>query len=162
MIVPFSTLPGTARIWVYQSSKELTADDVRLINDIMKEFVTSWTAHQADLKAGFEVFHNRFLVIGVDENHNNASGCSVDKKVNVIKKLGEQLATDFFNRLQVAYLENDNIRVADMHQVIERIVRNEIHPETIMFNNLVSTKDQFLHDWKIPVSESWLQQLVVK
>ena len=160
MLVPFNTLPDTARLWVYQASRPLTIDELKGIETQASNFIESWTAHQAGLRAGFQVLYNRFVIIAVDENYNDASGCSIDKKVNFIKQVGEELKIDFFNRLQIAYLHNDAIQIAGMHELAGLIKSGSLSDETIMFNNLVSTIEELNNKWKVPVRQSWLQQLV--
>ena len=161
MLVQFNTLPGTSRIWIYQSSKELTESDQNLIRNEIEPFIQSWTAHQADLKAGFEILYNRFLIIAVDENHNDASGCSIDKKVNFVKQLGDKINSDFLNRLQIAYLDKEILHVADMHTLINQISKGILGSDTLIFNNLISTIEEFRTAWKIPAGQSWLKQLFI-
>ena len=160
MLVPFDTLPDTARLWIYQASRPLTDDELIVFNAQVNGFIQSWTAHQAGLRGGYQVLYNRFVMIAVDENYNDASGCSIDKKVNFIKQVGDNLKIDFFNRLQIAYLVNDEFQIAGMHELAGLIKNGTLSDETIMFNNLVSTIGEFKENWKLPVRKSWLQQLV--
>ena len=160
MLVPFNQLPDTARVWVYQSSRAFNEDEVKLIRKDSESFIESWTAHQANLKAGVEVFHNRFVVIAVDENYNDASGCSIDKKVNFMKQLGSQLQTDFFNRMEIAFIDHGVIKTESMHNLVKIMKNGKLDNDTIIFNNLVSTKAELNSSWKIPASTSWLHQMV--
>ena len=161
MLVTFETLPVTARIWIYQSIRKLTADEISNTIQTTENFLQNWTAHQADLKAGVQILFNHFIIIGVDENYNDASGCSIDKKVNFMKQVGNMLQVDLFNRMQVAYIENDLIQFTGMHELAGRIKIGELPHDVIMFNNLVATKKEFESDWKVAVRNSWMQQLVI-
>ncbi len=160
MLVSFSLLPDTARIWIYQSSRPMTASEVALATELTEKFIGNWTAHEAGLKGGVQVLLNHFIVIGVDENYNDASGCSIDKKVNFIKQLGAELQIDFFNRMQITYLDNETVKLTGMHDLAKAIQSGSISDETIMFNNLVTTIGEFHQNWKVPVRNSWLHQLV--
>ena len=160
MLVPFNTLPATARIWIYQSPRPLTENEIAFTRDAAEKFIQSWTAHEAGLKGGFEIFLNHFIVIAVDEDYNDASGCSIDKKVNFMKQFGTELKIDFFNRMQIAYLENDAVKFMNMHDFTGKIKSGQLSDDIIMFNNLVATMSEFHQNWKIPVRNSWLQQLV--
>jgi len=160
MLVSFNTLPATSRIWIYQSSRALTDAEVTQCLEVTSNFIHNWTAHQAGLKGGVEILFNHFVIIGVDENYNDASGCSIDKKVNFIKQLGTELQIDFFNRMQIAYLDNENVKLAGMHDFASRIKSGELSDDTIMFNNLVTTLNELQLNWKIPVRNSWMQQMV--
>src|SRR6187399_3043794 len=107
MLVSFNTLPPTARIWVYQSSRPMTDNEVSQSREVTEKFIENWTAHDARLKGGVEILFNHFIIIGVDENYNDASGCSIDKKVNFVKQLGAEFQIDFFNRMQIAYIDHE-------------------------------------------------------
>jgi len=161
MLVSYEILPVTARIWIYQTSRKLTAAEITNTIQATENFLQNWTAHQADLKAGVQVLFNHFIIIGVDDNYNDASGCSIDKKVNFMKQLGSTLQVDLFNRMQVAYIEKDTIQFAGMHELAGRIKIGELPHDVIMFNNLVATKQEFESGWKVPVRNSWMQQLVI-
>ena len=160
MLVPFDTLPDTARIWIYQSSKPLTGAQVAHSKQVTESFIQNWTAHEAGLKGGVQILFNRFIIIGVDENYNDASGCSIDKKVNFMKQLGADLETDFFNRMQVAFIANETLQLAGMHEIAGLIKSGKLSDETLMFNNLVTKKGDLTEYWQIPVRNSWMQQLI--
>ena len=160
MLVSFSDLPGTSRVWVYQSSRQLSDEEVGNIQHAAENFIGSWTAHQAGLKAGVLIAHHFFIVIGVDENYNDASGCSIDKKVNFIKQLGADLSVDFFDRMKIAYLENNEVKTMPVHQLTDAVKSGRMDPHTIIFNNLVTHKSEFLDKWNTPIEESWISQLI--
>jgi len=78
MLVPFDTLPDSARIWIYQANRTFTDAEMAEIRTDLEAFLTQWTAHGADLKAGYELPYSRFIVLGLDQTHAGASGCSID------------------------------------------------------------------------------------
>lgn len=160
MLVPFNTIPEDARVWVYQSDRRFDDNESKQCLLQTEKFINDWTAHQANLKAGVQVLFNRFIVIAVDSNYNEASGCSIDKKVNFIKQLGVQLNADFFNRMKIAYIDGDLIQVSDMHEFAEQVKTGKLSDQTIMFNNLITTVKEFNESWKIQVKNSWMHQLV--
>ncbi len=161
MLVHFNTLTDDSRVWIYQSARILTDQEVQQCLTQTENFINDWTAHQADLKAGVQVLYNHFIVIAVDRNYNEASGCSIDKKVNFVKQLGASIHADFFNRMLIAYLDGENITLTDMHQFAEAVKSGKLTNDTIMFNNLVTTIKEYHEGWKTPVKNSWMQQLVV-
>ncbi|MBL0340479.1 MAG: hypothetical protein IPP71_05865 [Bacteroidetes bacterium] len=90
MYVEFDTLPGSSKVWIYQASGLMNDQQVETIFNEAKVFIETWTAHQAELKASVAMFLNLFLVIAVDESFNDASGCSIDKKVHFVKHLEQK------------------------------------------------------------------------
>ena len=66
MIVEFSSLPQTARIWIYQCNRSFTLDEIQEISNKLQTFLEGWTAHGANLNAAYEIRYKRFMVIGLD------------------------------------------------------------------------------------------------
>jgi hypothetical protein len=160
MLTQFDNLPGTARIWIYQSSRLLSDAEADMLLHEASRFIENWTAHQANLKGGATVVKNRFLIFGVDENYNDASGCSIDKKVNFVKEIGKKLEIDFFDRMRIAFEEDKEIKTEIMHSFTDKIRNGEISTDTKIYNNLIQTKSDLQHKWLVPVKESWLQQMI--
>ena len=52
MITTFTELPDSARIWIYQSNRNFTEEELKEINDLLTQFLTEWTAHGAALRSG--------------------------------------------------------------------------------------------------------------
>jgi len=85
MLVDFNTLPDTARVWIYQANRSFTEDELAAVKIKLDNFIKEWTAHGADLKAGYDIKYKRFITIGLDQNLNTASGCSIDASVRFIQ-----------------------------------------------------------------------------
>ena len=84
MYVPFDRLPDEARVWIYATNRHLSDKEVIAIEQELIAFLTQWTAHQQALEASFSIPYNNFIVIGLNENKNLASGCSIDASVFIL------------------------------------------------------------------------------
>jgi hypothetical protein len=91
-----------------------------------------------------------------DETHTTVGGCSTDSSVRFVKELGQKFNVDFFNRTNLAFLINDKIQVIPMSQLHYALDNYFINPDTLYFNNLVSTKEQLENNWIVPVKNSWI------
>jgi len=161
MLVGFESLQQNSRVWIYQSSRLLSNVDQDIISARLADFIHSWTAHQAGLKGAFEIRYNLFLIIAVDQDYNNASGCSIDKKVNFIKELGKDLNIDFFDRLQIAYKdEAGDIHTAHMSSIKELFSSGVINENTKVFNNLITTVKDLSDNWEVAIGNSWLGKIL--
>ena len=119
MKVDFKTLPHNSRLWVYQSNRDLIENEIKIINDQLSTFIDSWQAHGKDLKASFEIKYNRFVVIAVDEISQNATGCSIDDSVRILRKIENQIGVDFFDRMSILFKDGDLIKSASMKEFKE-------------------------------------------
>lgn len=153
-----SDLLPDSRIWIYQSSREFTADETQQINQLAKEFVNNWAAHGAPLMAAAEILYNRFLIIGVNENQASASGCSIDKSVGLVKKIEVDFNTNLLDRMLIAYRQGGQIKACKLTQISALLAKSEITLNTVIFNNLVSTKKDWDENWQIALKDSWIMQ----
>ncbi|MBU2915844.1 hypothetical protein [Reichenbachiella agariperforans] len=158
MIVPFDQLPDNARVWIYQADRILNTEDVQTITEESNRFLEGWAAHGAALKSSFKILHNKFLIVSVDESFNQASGCSIDASVGLVKTLEQKLKLSFFNRSQVCFIINDEVFESTITEIKSLIQEGKINRETLTFNNLVPTIKGLQEDWVVPAEDSWLKR----
>lgn len=156
MFVDFEEMPAHARVWVYQASHMLDKKTQKVILDNLTTFIESWDAHGKGLKGSAILLYNLFLIIAVDEAHNQASGCSVDKSVHYLKELGTHLNVDFFDRSKQAFVQNGAIVLEHFRNLKTHISAGMIEKETLTFNNAVTTVGEMQSDWHVPAGKSWL------
>ena len=162
MYIPFSDLDFEARVWVYQANRELSKEEAGIITETLKSALDLWEAHGKPLTASGKVFEHRFVVIGVDERDELPSGCSIDKSVHWLQQIGSQMNIDFFDR-SLAYLDHHNVVQTIPVPKIKQAVSDEIiTPSTIIFDNQVATKAQWMKRWKTSASNSWLSRYFLK
>ena len=155
MTVQFSSLPQTARIWIYQCNRSFTLDEIQEISNKLQNFLEGWTAHGADLKAAFEIRYKRFVVIGLDQNQQLASGCSIDASVHFIQQLETVFKVDLLDKLNVSYKQGDHIAYKPLKEFKKMVKDKAVSKNTIVFNHLVQTKAEYLDFWEVPAAESW-------
>jgi hypothetical protein len=145
-----------SKVWVYQSSRLFTLSEALEIESLLSKFSSEWRSHGEDVYAYCNLFFGRFVVLMADETHTTVGGCSTDSSVRLIKELGEKFNVDFFNRTSLAFLINDKIQIIPMAQLPYALENYFINPDTLYFNNLVSTKQQLENNWIVPVKDSWI------
>ena len=150
MFVPYSEIAESSRVWIYQSDRILTDQEVVFVKQRLLEFCNNWKAHQAHLKSSYQVLHNRFIILLVDEQQLDASGCSIDASVALLKSLEKDYNLDLFNRTIVAYEEEQNIFTMPLLS-FKKLVK----ADTIVFNNLVTDKSGLENDWRVVAKDSW-------
>lgn len=149
------TLEDHARIWIYQADRVLNSEEISKIEETMKHFIQSWSAHGAALTAESAVVNSQFVLLAVDEEKALASGCSIDKSVHLMKALGQELGIDFFDRMQTAFIQNGEVKVVGLHQFWAMRKAGLVNEETLVFDNLVKTVGEFRKRWQVPFGQSW-------
>ena len=155
MFLPPSQLSPESRIWVYQSDRELTSDEEKFIGEKTIAFLQQWTAHNNELKASYEIRYNRFLVIMVDESHNATGGCSIDKCLHLIQQFEKAMNLSFLNRLLIAYKLDGKIQTISKSKFEEQLHNGVLNENTIVFNNLITSKGELDNAWEVPLEKSW-------
>jgi hypothetical protein len=148
-----------SRVWIYQSDRELYDDEVKQLHEILNKFVSEWTAHNHQLKAKAEIRYNRFLILIVDESQAGASGCSIDKSVNFIKRLEQEFGINLLDRFNLAYREGEKVLSAPRDEFEDLLRSGKINSNTIVYNNLVQNLEQLETKWEVPFKDSWHNQL---
>ncbi len=122
---------------------------------LLGAFLTQWTAHGADLKAGYELPYGRFIVIGLDQSMNSASGCSIDASVHFIQDLEQKFQVQLLDKMNVSYKQGEYIAYKPLKDFKKMAKERAVSKNTIVFNNLVASKQEFLENWEVPASDSW-------
>ncbi|WP_373056267.1 ABC transporter ATPase [Zunongwangia sp. H14] len=155
MLVPFNTLPDSSRVWIYQSNRPFTEEELQEITPKLERFIKQWTAHGAELKASFEIKYRRFIILALDQQVNAASGCSIDASVHFIQQLEKEYEVDLLDKMNVSYKQGEFIAYKNLSDFRKMAKEKAVSSKTIVFNNLVNNKAEYLSDWEIPASESW-------
>ncbi|TLF42274.1 ABC transporter ATPase [Maribacter aurantiacus] len=160
MLADFNTLPDSSRVWIYQANRSFTERELNEIQDDLTLFLENWTAHGKDLKAGFEIKYNRFLVIALDQSGQAATGCSIDASVHFIQHLEKKYQVELLDKMNVSFKQGGFIAYKNLLDFKAMAKQKAISRNTIVFNNLVATKGEYMEHWEVPASESWHARFV--
>lgn len=155
MLINFQELSETSRVWIYQSNRSFSETELEEISQKISQFLTFWTAHGADLNAGFEIRYKRFIVIGLDQNLQSATGCSIDASVHFIQQLEQEYSVDLMDKMNVSYKQGDFVAYKSLKDFKTMAKNRAVSKKTVVFNNLVQNKAEYLEHWEVPASESW-------
>ena len=149
------------RIWIYTISHALPGDQLAQLKQRCQDFVSSWTAHEVSLDASFDVYKNRLLIFKVNEANYNASGCSIDKQLRLVKELEQQFSVELLNRLLVAYEQNGEVAVVKASGISDLLRNGTISEHTLVFDNTITTSQELAGSWKKPLKDTYLSKYLV-
>lgn len=155
MLVDFNTLPEESRIWIYQANRSFTPDEIEEIERKLDLFIENWTAHGSDLNAGYLIKYKRFIIIGLNQNLNKATGCSIDASVHFIQQLENDYNVDLMDKMNVSYKQGEYVAYKSLVDFKKMAKDKAVSKNTIVFNNLVTNIAEFKESWEVPASESW-------
>jgi len=143
------------RIWIYQSNRELSEQEVALAENKLHGFTEQWKAHGKELAARAEVRYNRFVILFLNEDLEAASGCSIDSSVRFLKAIEDELGIDLFDRMQTAYFKGDLVKAVSRIELENLLAAGEVNEDTLVFDNTVQNSKELAERWIVPMKDSW-------
>jgi hypothetical protein len=155
MYVPFDNLPEESRIWIYQSNRKFSDEEVSEIEKLLEEFLNNWSAHGSALEASFTIKYNRFIIIAINQEVHQATGCSIDSSVAFIQSLEQKYSVDLLDKMNVSFKQGEFITYKPLLDFKKLAKDRSVSENTIVFNNLVNTIAEMKESWEVPASDSW-------
>jgi hypothetical protein len=155
MHVPFENLPVESKIWIYQSNRRFTDDELGEIDAELLSFVGSWAAHGTGLEASYVLKYNRFIILAVNQETQMATGCSIDKSVSFIQEIEKKYAVDLLDKMNVTFKLGEHIAHKTLIDFKKMAKDKAVSENTIVFNNLVNSIEEWSDNWEVPAKESW-------
>jgi hypothetical protein len=155
MFVPFENLPPESKIWIYQSNRRFTDDELGVIESELKSFVESWQSHGTSLEASYLLKYNRFIILAVNQEIQMATGCSIDKSVAFIQEIEQKYQVDLLDKMNVTFKLGEHIAHKPLIDFKKMAKEHAVSENTIVFNNLVNTIEEWNENWEVPARESW-------
>lgn len=155
MYVPFENLPLESKIWIYQSNRKFSDEEIAEIENDLKLFINSWAAHGTSLEASYLIKYNRFIILAVNQEVQNTTGCSIDSSVQFIQNLEQKYKVDLLDKMNVTFKVGEHIAHKSLIDFKKMAKEKAVTANTIVFNNLVNTIEDFNENWEVPADESW-------
>jgi hypothetical protein len=133
--VRFDSLPDSARVWCFAAEPEPGPRETARLLNAMQAFLEGWTAHRAELVAAFDWWHQRFLLVGLDESQVGASGCSIDALMGRLAALETELGIRLTDSAPVWYRDDeDQIRSVARDEFRRLSEKGLVGPDTRVFD----------------------------
>ena len=155
MYVPFENLPPESKVWIYQSNRKFTEEEWSAIETDLKTFVDSWAAHGTSLEASFQLKYNRFIILAVNQEVQNTTGCSIDSSVQFIQSLEQKYEVDLLDKMNVTFKLGEHVAHKTLIDFKKMAKDKAVTENTIVFNNLVNTIEDWNDNWEVPAGDSW-------
>lgn len=141
----FPELPDNSRIWLYLAERKLDSTELHFVEEKLQEFLITWNAHGKILNCNGAIILSQYLILSVNEEIESASGCSIDSSVRFVKTLEKELNVDFFNRMNVLSIINENeTKTSNYFEAI--------NDKILFLNPLVQNLGELRENWIIKTS----------
>ena len=152
-LVAFSSLPDDARVWVFGSADELSADSESALLSAVDHYLSDWRAHGSPLTVAREWRDGRFLAI--------ASGCSLDALFRVLRDLEARIGTSLLGNSRVYFRSpTGSVHVADRAGFAKLAQEGSIEPGTRVFDLSVQTAGEWRARFEADAGDCWHRALL--
>jgi predicted HTH domain antitoxin len=155
MYIPFEDLPEDARIWIYQCNRKFSDAEFSEIEIGLRAFLDGWAAHGTSLESSFQLKYNRFIIIAVNQEVQAATGCSIDASVEFIQSLEQKYAVELLDKMNVTFKLGEHIAHKPLLDFKKMVKDKAVTENTIVFNNLINTIQEYNESWEVPAIDSW-------
>jgi hypothetical protein len=155
MYIPFENLPAESKIWIYQSNRKFSDEEITEIETDLVEFISNWSAHGTSLEASYQIKYNRFIILAVNPEVQAATGCSIDASVAFIQNLEQRYDVDLLDKMNVTFKNGEHVAHKTLIDFKRMAKEKAVTANTIVFNNLVNTIEEWNENWEVPASDSW-------
>jgi hypothetical protein len=94
------------------------------------------------------------------------SGCGIDKSVDFMRKAGEKLQVDFFNRTQIEIHYDGMFQVMSLSAINEMLNTNQLSAQSLFADKTITDLQHFRTHFAKPITQAWffsrLQPVVSK
>ncbi|MEI6866721.1 ABC transporter ATPase [Flavicella sp.] len=154
MIPDYNNMSEDSKVWVFPSQKKFYTNEIENIERKISAFILSWEEQNKQLKAAFTIKHNRFIVVFVD-SETTISSETTNQLISFIIELQTEFETEMMDKINACFKQGEYVQYKDLKDFKQLIKNKAVNKNTIVFDNLVSTKQEFDEYWEIPASESW-------
>lgn len=154
--LPVEGFAPESRVWIYQSNRPFGERELKEIEEQLHQFYAQWMSHNRPVKGWAGVLFNQFIVIIGDDTMDRLCGSAVDNSIRLIKSMERQYSVSLMDRMLLAFLIEDKIQLLPVSQFPHALDSGRVTPETLYFNNAVSTRSAMEEHWLVEVKHSWL------
>ncbi|NJB83157.1 ABC transporter ATPase [Wenyingzhuangia aestuarii] len=157
MLVDFNQLENNAKVFLYPSNKKFYPELLEKINTQVEDFVKEW-AEKNEIEVGFEIKYQRFIIIAINQSK-PITTVIIDELVTFIFKLQLEHDIELLDKLNVCFKQGEYVQYKDVKEFKKLIKNKSVNTNTIVFDNLINTKEELESDWELPAEDTWYSRM---
>jgi hypothetical protein len=162
-LTTFDRLPDDARVWIFGAAAPVDDIDAVKLLAAVDAYLMQWKAHGHPLTAAREWRDERFLVIGVDQRTEGASGCSIDGLFRTLQDLERAVGSSMVGGGLAFFRGPGDLVCALPREDFEALARRGgADGSTRVFDTTITSAGDYRARFEVPASESWLRTLLPK
>ena len=160
MFVADNSIPDNAKVWIYPSSRKFYPNEIETIENKVKNFVENWKSSDENFKASYKFLYNRFIVLFADDTDTPLTNLDIDASVSFILELQQEYQVELLDKMNACFKQGEFVQYKDLKDFKKLIKNRAVTAKTIVFDNLVNTKQDFDSFWEVSIEESWYRRFL--
>lgn len=160
MLVPYKSLPETSKVWVYPSSRKFYKNELEEVEEKLKGFVNQWKSEDENFKASYQFLYDRFIVIVANDENSSLSNKDLDEVVSFIFSLQAEYDIELLDRMNVCFKQGEFVQYKEVKEFKKLLKNKSVSDKTIVFDNLIQSKEELENFWEVPITESWYNRFL--
>ena len=162
-LTTFDKLPDDARVWIFGAAAPVDDIDAAKLLAAVDTYLLQWKAHGHPLSAARDWRDERFLVIGVDQRTEGASGCSIDGLFRMLQELDQAVGSSMVGGGLVFFRGPGDLVCALARDDFEALARRGgADGATPVFDTTITTAGDYRTRFEIPAANGWHRALFPK
>lgn len=160
MLVPFESLSESAKTWVYPASRKFYKEELSAVENKIKDFVSDWKKDDTEFKASYQFLYDRFVVVLAEDPEGKLTNQDLDQVVAFILSLQADYQLELLDRMNVCFKQGEFVQYKEIKEFKQLLKKKSVSKKTIVFDNLIQTKEELQHFWEVPITESWYNRFL--
>lgn len=156
MIVDFNEIPTWSKLWVFPSSRKFYEQEISGLKENIEAFLNCWTNEDQLFNCAYELKYDRFIVISVDNTDISLSLKTHDALSIFIQELEKKFEVILLDKINVCYKQGEFVQYKDIVEFKKMMKEKGVSAKTIVFDNMITTKEELENNWEINIMDSWL------
>ena len=155
MLVDYHSLPENAKVWIYPSSRKFYDIEIEEVHQKITSFLSTWKSTEETFQTSYQLLYNRFIVLFADDMNSPLTNSDIDASVLFILQLQQDHNVELLDKMNVCFKQGKYVQYKDLKDFKKLLKNKAVTGKSIVFDNLVTTKEEFENYWEVPISESW-------
>jgi hypothetical protein len=160
MLTPYESLSSESKVWIYPSSRKFYKEEIQGLEEKITKFLTNWKQEDENFSCAFELRYNRFIIIGANAQDAMISMQEMDSLVGFILGLQNDYDVELLDRMNACFKQGEFVQYKELKDFKKLLKNKSVSEKTIVFDNLIQTKEELEEFWEVPITDSWYNRFL--
>lgn len=151
MLKSIESLSDDSRVFIYPGSRKFYPQELPVIREKLEEFCQSLEG----VELAFEIKYDRFLVFVVADR----TPLDLDQQnilVDFVQGLENEFSIVLLDKVNVCFKQGEYVQLKEVKDFKKLIKNKGVSKNTIVFDLLINTKDEYEQFFEVPAQDSWV------